>query len=30
VSKDIMENKKYDELIASTKSVLEIIKSIRA
>ena len=30
VSKDVMENKKYDELIASTKSVLEIIKSIRA
>ena len=30
VSKDVMENKKYDELIASTKSVLEIIKAIRA
>ena len=30
VSKDVMENKKYDELIASTKSVLEIIKLIRA
>lgn len=30
VSKDVMENKKYEELISSTKSVLEIIKSIRA
>ena len=30
VSKEVMENKKYDELIASTKSVLEIIKSIRS
>lgn len=30
VSKDVMENKKYEELISSTKSVLDIIKSIRA
>lgn len=29
VSKDVMENKKYDELIASTKEALEIIKSLR-
>ena len=29
VSKDVMENKKYAELIASTKEALEIIKSIR-
>ena len=29
VSKDVMENKKYDQLIADTRKVLEIIKSIR-
>jgi 2-dehydro-3-deoxyphosphogluconate aldolase/(4S)-4-hydroxy-2-oxoglutarate aldolase len=29
VSKDVMENKKYAELIASTKEALEIIKSLR-
>ncbi len=29
VSKDVMENKKYDELIASTKEALEIIRSLR-
>jgi 2-dehydro-3-deoxyphosphogluconate aldolase/(4S)-4-hydroxy-2-oxoglutarate aldolase len=29
VSKDVMENKKYAELTASTKEVMEIIKSIR-
>ncbi len=29
VSKDVMENKKYAELTASTKEVMEIIKSLR-
>lgn len=29
VTKDIMENKKYDELIALTKQVIETIKSVR-
>lgn len=29
VSKDVMENKKYDELIASTKEALEIVQSCR-
>ncbi|MFA6944957.1 MAG: bifunctional 4-hydroxy-2-oxoglutarate aldolase/2-dehydro-3-deoxy-phosphogluconate aldolase [Pedobacter sp.] len=29
VSKDVMENKKYDQLIADTAKVLEIIRSIR-
>ena len=29
VSKDVMENKKYSELAASTKEVLDIIKSLR-
>ncbi|PRY54255.1 2-dehydro-3-deoxyphosphogluconate aldolase/(4S)-4-hydroxy-2-oxoglutarate aldolase [Arcticibacter pallidicorallinus] len=29
VTKDIMENKKYDELVALTKEVIETIKSVR-
>lgn len=29
VSKDVMENKKYDELIASTKEALDIVQSCR-
>jgi 2-dehydro-3-deoxyphosphogluconate aldolase/(4S)-4-hydroxy-2-oxoglutarate aldolase len=29
VSKEVMENKKYAELIHSTKEALEIIKSLR-
>ena len=29
VTKDIMENKKYDELVTLTKEVIETIKSVR-